>query len=89
MIVGGGLTGLVTAARLSGDPDVSVLVLEYGAVDRSNVTQIPYYGTILIVAGLSNVSLHPSRSLTIKFNQSESHCWWRIPGEWHDVGSTL
>lgn len=44
VIVGGGLTGLVTANRLTEDPNVSVLVLEYGKVDRSNVTQIPYVG---------------------------------------------
>ena len=56
VIVGGGLTGLVTAARLTEDPDVSVLVLEYGMVDRSNVTQIPYYGTVLNTAGLRNIT---------------------------------
>jgi hypothetical protein len=59
VIVGGGLTGLVTAARLTEDPDVSVLVLEYGIIDRSNVTQIPYYGTVLNTAGLRPVLSAP------------------------------
>jgi len=59
VIVGGGLTGLVTAARLSEGPDVSILVLEYGAIDRSNVTQIPYYGTTLNMAGLRPVTSAP------------------------------
>ena len=45
VIVGGGLSGLVAAARLSEDSNTSVLVLEYGPVDRSNITQIPYYIT--------------------------------------------
>jgi hypothetical protein len=59
VIVGGGLTGLVTAARLTEDPDVSVLVLEYGIIDRSNVTKIPYYGTVLNTAGLRPVLSAP------------------------------
>lgn len=63
VIVGGGLTGFVTANRLSEDPDVSVLVLEYGKVDRSNVTQIPYYGTILNLAGLRDISSAPEPQL--------------------------
>lgn len=63
VIVGGGLTGLVTAARLSEDPDVSVLVLEYGTVDRSNITQIPYYGTTLNIAGLRDVPSAPEPQL--------------------------
>jgi len=63
VIVGGGLTGLVTAARLTEDPNVSVLVLEYGTIDRSNVTQIPYYGTVLNTAGLRNVPSAPEPHL--------------------------
>ncbi|ORY61557.1 choline dehydrogenase [Pseudomassariella vexata] len=56
VIVGGGLTGLVAATRLSENPKVSVLVLEYGPIDRSNVTQIPYYGTTLNTADMRNIT---------------------------------
>jgi choline dehydrogenase-like flavoprotein len=63
VIVGGGLTGLVTAARLTEDPKVSVLVLEYGIIDRSNVTQIPYYGTVLNTAGLRSIISAPEPHL--------------------------
>jgi choline dehydrogenase-like flavoprotein len=63
VIVGGGLTGLVTAARLTENPDVSVLVLEYGIIDRSNVTQIPYYGTVLNTGGLRNITSAPEPHL--------------------------
>jgi choline dehydrogenase-like flavoprotein len=66
VIVGGGLTGLVAAARLTEDPDVSVLVLEYGIIDRSNVTQIPYYGTVLNTAGLRNITSAPEPHLNNK-----------------------
>jgi len=74
VIVGGGLTGLVTAARLTENPDVSVLVLEYGTVDRSNVTQIPYYGTVLNTAGLRSINSAPephlhNRSYAVRASQ--------------------
>ncbi|KAK6076424.1 GMC oxidoreductase [Seiridium cupressi] len=59
LIVGGGLTGLVAATRLSEDPNVSVLVLEYGDFDRSNTTQIPYYGTTLNTASMRAVQTAP------------------------------
>ena len=63
IIVGGGLTGLVTAARLTENPKVSVLVLEYGKIDRSNVTMIPYYATINNLAGLRNITSAPEPHL--------------------------
>lgn len=63
VIVGGGLTGLVTAARLTENPHVSVLVLEYGTIDRSNLTQIPYYATTLNTAGLRNIVSAPEPHL--------------------------
>ncbi|KAK6072559.1 GMC oxidoreductase [Seiridium cupressi] len=59
VIVGGGLTGLVVATRLTEDPNVSVLVLEYGAEDRSNLTKIPYYGTSLNTAALRSLTSAP------------------------------
>ena len=59
VIVGGGLSGLVAATRLSEDPDVSVLVLEYGPIDRSNITQIPFYGTSLNTAAMRDIPSAP------------------------------
>ncbi|KAL0931312.1 choline dehydrogenase [Colletotrichum truncatum] len=43
IVVGGGLSGLVVANRLTEDPDVSVLVVEYGEFDNTWDVAIPYY----------------------------------------------
>ncbi|KAF7197206.1 Dehydrogenase xptC [Pseudocercospora fuligena] len=43
IIVGGGTAGLTVANRLSENPDVSVLVVEYGYFDNNWTTLIPYF----------------------------------------------
>jgi choline dehydrogenase len=48
VIVGGGTAGCVLAARLSEDPDVSVLVLEAGGGDRNPIFRIPLMTGVLL-----------------------------------------
>jgi choline dehydrogenase-like flavoprotein len=59
VIVGGGLSGFVAASRLTEDKDVNVLVLEYGPIDRSNTTLVPYYATQLNIPDMFNLVTAP------------------------------
>ncbi|KAL2369376.1 hypothetical protein RJZ57_006222 [Blastomyces gilchristii] len=63
IIVGGGLTGLVAAHRLSENLFVSVLVLEYGVIDRSNKTLIPYLATSLNIPAMFDIRTAPEPGL--------------------------
>ncbi|KAK7190039.1 Oxygen-dependent choline dehydrogenase 7 [Paraphaeosphaeria sporulosa] len=47
IIVGGGLTGLVVANRLSEDSNRTVLVIENGYIDSSPNVQVPYLAGVL------------------------------------------
>lgn len=42
---------------------VSVLVLEYGIIDRSNTTQIPYLGSALNMGAMFNITSAPEKFL--------------------------
>ncbi|KAF1935737.1 choline dehydrogenase [Clathrospora elynae] len=46
IIVGGGLSGLVVANRLTEDKNVYVLVIENGVIDNRPMTRIPYFTNI-------------------------------------------
>ncbi|KAF4631968.1 hypothetical protein G7Y89_g6161 [Cudoniella acicularis] len=59
IIVGGGLTGLVVANRLSEDPEKTVLVIENGYVDNGIATYIPYKANILNVADMYPITSAP------------------------------
>ncbi|XPS78424.1 hypothetical protein M3J07_010441 [Ascochyta lentis] len=48
VIVGGGLSGLVVANRLTEDENVSVLVIENGVIDNRPASRVPYFANINI-----------------------------------------
>ncbi|KAF2802690.1 choline dehydrogenase [Mytilinidion resinicola] len=52
VIVGGGLSGLVVANRLSENPKNTVLVIEYGYIDNGPKTLIPYFANTINAADL-------------------------------------
>ncbi|KAF2494992.1 choline dehydrogenase [Lophium mytilinum] len=52
VIVGGGLSGLVVANRLSENPKNTVLVIEYGYIDNGPKTLIPYFANSINAADL-------------------------------------
>ncbi|EHY58976.1 hypothetical protein HRR83_001760 [Exophiala dermatitidis] len=63
IIVGGGLTGLVAANRLSENGRSSVLVLEYGPFDRSNKTLWPVNAQSLNLADMFNITSAPEPAM--------------------------
>ncbi|KAH8687344.1 choline dehydrogenase-like protein [Tricladium varicosporioides] len=59
IIIGGGLSGLVVANRLSEDPKKSILVIESGYLDDSPAVTIPYMANILNTAAMWPVTSAP------------------------------
>ncbi|PNS21079.1 Long-chain-alcohol oxidase FAO3 [Sphaceloma murrayae] len=57
IIAGGGLSGLVVANRLTENPRVKVLVIEYGVFDDSATASVPYFAN-----GLNMASMIPTTS---------------------------
>ncbi|TKX23819.1 GMC oxidoreductase-like protein 5 [Elsinoe australis] len=57
IIAGGGLSGLVVANRLTEDPKIKVLVVEYGTFDDSLTASVPYFAN-----GLNMASMIPTTS---------------------------
>ncbi|KAI4740093.1 alcohol oxidase [Aureobasidium sp. EXF-12298] len=63
IIVGGGVSGLVVANRLSEKSQKSVLVLEYGYNDNSTKTLWPYYGTAYNDPDMFEINCTPQKNL--------------------------
>ncbi|KAI9698257.1 MAG: hypothetical protein M1820_007527 [Bogoriella megaspora] len=59
IIVGGGLTGLVVANRLTEDPDMTVLVVEYGYIDNSSTTLVPFFANGLNINDMFDIISAP------------------------------
>ncbi|KAH6665583.1 choline dehydrogenase-like protein [Halenospora varia] len=59
IIIGGGLSGLVVANRLSEDPKKSILVIESGYLDNSPAVTIPYMANILNTAAMWSITSAP------------------------------
>lgn len=59
VIVGGGLTGLVVANRLTEDPSKNVLVIEYGYLDNTLPPSIPGYANDLNVGDMFDINSAP------------------------------
>ncbi|ORY14293.1 hypothetical protein BCR34DRAFT_479597 [Clohesyomyces aquaticus] len=63
VIVGGGLTGLVVANRLSECEDKTVLVIESGEIDTSWATTVPQYANNNNFADMYNITSAPDVNL--------------------------
>lgn len=59
VIVGGGLTGLVVANRLTEDPTKNVLVVEYGYLDNTSPPLIPGYANGLNYGDMYDITSAP------------------------------
>ncbi|KAK6207069.1 hypothetical protein LQW54_007497 [Pestalotiopsis sp. IQ-011] len=59
IVVGGGLSGLVVANRLSEDPETTVLVVENGFLDKNYKTDVPYATTVANPADMWNITSAP------------------------------
>ncbi|KAK5659097.1 hypothetical protein OQA88_1187 [Cercophora sp. LCS_1] len=68
IIVGGGVSGLVVANRLTEDPRTSVLVIERGYFDDKPQAIVPYYANELDVS----VLISPESAPNAKLNNSTS-----------------
>ncbi|EMC96648.1 hypothetical protein BAUCODRAFT_148224 [Baudoinia panamericana UAMH 10762] len=59
IIIGGGTAGLTVANRLTEDPSVTVLVIEYGYLDNNETVLIPYYANFNNYRDLFNLTSTP------------------------------
>ncbi|KAF4547877.1 GMC oxidoreductase-like protein 7 [Elsinoe fawcettii] len=63
VIAGGGLSGLVVANRLTENPRVKVLVIEFGGFDDSLTASVPYFANGLNFASMIPTTCAPDANL--------------------------
>ncbi|KAK4508492.1 hypothetical protein PRZ48_002231 [Zasmidium cellare] len=66
IIIGGGTSGLVLANRLSENPSISVLVVEYGTLDNNASILLPHNANFNNYADLYNLTSTPLKHLNNK-----------------------